>query len=73
MGREGGGYNALPFCFCPLIVFGIIFDALANCFSTNRTNITILIIVNDGWDLAISANMFLGRITRRMTSGYDRF
>ena len=57
--------NALPFCFGPLTVFNIIFDALADCLSTDRTNVSILIIVNDGWDLRTSANLFLGRITRR--------
>ena len=71
MGREGR-CNALPFCFCPLTVFGIIFDALAKCLSTDRANVSILIIVNDGWDLAISANIFLVRITRTLMSGYDR-
>ena len=69
---ESGRCNALPFCFCPLTVFSIIFDALTNCFSTDRTNVSILIIVNDGWDLGISTNMFLGRITRTLMSGYDR-
>ena len=63
----------MPFCFCPLMAFGLVFDALAKCFSTNRTNISVLVIVNDGWDLGISANMFLGRITRTLTSGYDKF
>ena len=56
----------MPFCFCPLTVFGLVFDALAKCLSTNRTNISVLIIINDGWDLGISANMFLGRITRTL-------
>ena len=63
----------MPFCFCPLTVFGLVFDALAKCLSTNRTNISVLIIVNDGWDLGISANVFLGRITRTFRSEYDRF
>ena len=65
MGKEGR-CSALPFCFCPLTVFGIIFDAIANCLSTSRTNISVLIIVNDGWDLGISANFLLGRITRKL-------
>ena len=69
---EGGSCNALPFCFCPFTDFSVIFDALANCLSTDRTNVSILIIVNDGWDLGISANMFLGSITRTLMSGYDR-
>ena len=62
----------MPFCFCPLTVFGIIFDALAKCLSTNRTNVSVLIIVNNGWDLGLSTNMFLARITRTLISRYDR-
>ena len=62
----------MPFCFCPLTVFSIIFDLLANCLSTNCTNFPVLIIVNDGWDLGISANLFLGRITRTLISRNDR-
>jgi hypothetical protein len=58
----------LPFCFCPLAVFGIIFDALANCLSTDRTNVSVLIMVNDGWDLGTSASFFLGRITKTLMS-----
>ena len=69
---EEGRCNALPFCFCPLTVFGFFFDALTNCLSTDRTNVSVLIIVNNGWDLGISANMFLGRITKTLMSGYDR-
>ena len=61
----------MPFCFCPLTVFSIFFDALADCLSTDRTNVSVLIIVNNGWDLGISANMFLGRITKTSMSGYD--
>ena len=53
----------MPFGFDPFTVFSIIFDALADCLSTDRTNFSILIIVNDGWDFGISANLFLGRIT----------
>ena len=56
-----------------MTVFGLVFDALAKCLSTNCTNISVLIIVNDGWDLGISTNMFLCRITRTLMSGYDRF
>ena len=56
-----------------MTIFGLVFDALTKCLSTNRTNISVLIIINDGWDLGISANMFLGRITRTLMSGYDRF
>jgi hypothetical protein len=63
----------LPFCFCPLTVFSIVFDALASCFSTDRTNVSVFIIINDGWDLGISANVFLGRITRTLMSGNKRF
>ena len=63
----------MPFRFCPLIVFGIIFNALTNCLSTDSTNVSVLVIVNDGWDLGISARMSLGRITRTLMSGYDRF
>jgi hypothetical protein len=63
----------LPFCFCPLTVFSVNFNALTNCLSTDRTNVSVLIIVDDGWDLGISANLFLGRITRTFMSGYDRF
>ena len=70
--REGGRCNVLPFCFCPLTVFDIIFDALAKCLSTNRTNVSVLIIVNNGWDLGPSANKFLARITRTLISRYDR-
>ena len=69
---EGGRCNAMPFCFCPLTVFSIFFDALADCLSTDRTNVSVLIIVNNGWDLGISANSFLGRITKTLMSGYDR-
>jgi hypothetical protein len=69
---KGGRCNALPFCFCPLTVFSIIFDALANCLGTDRTNVSVLIIVNDGWDLGISANMFLSRITTTLISENDR-
>ena len=69
---EGGRCNALPFCFCPLTVFSIIFDTLANCLSTDRTNVSVFIVVNDGWDLGISANLLLGWITRILMSGYDR-
>ena len=61
----------MPFCFCPFTVFGFFFDTFAKCLSTDRTNVSILVIVNDGWDLGISTNMFLGRITR-LTLGYDR-
>ena len=31
-----------------------------------------MIIVNDGWDLGISTNLSLARITRTLMSGYDR-
>ena len=68
-----GKWNALPFRFCPLIVFGIIFNALTNCLSTDRTNVSVLVIVNDGWDLGISANFSLGRKTITLMSGYDSF
>ena len=69
---KGGRCNALPFCFCPLTVFSIIFDALANSLSADRTNVSVLIIVNDGWDLRISSNLLLGSITRILMSRYDR-
>ena len=62
----------MPFCLCPLTVFGNIFDALTKCLSTNRTNVSAGIIVNNGWDLGISANMFLARIARTLMSRYDR-
>ena len=62
----------MPFCFCPLTVFSIIFDSLANCLSTDRPNVSVLIIINDGWDLGISAYLFLGRITRTLMSEYGR-
>ena len=62
----------MPFCFCPFTVFGFFFDTFAKCLSTDCTNVSILVIVNDGWDLGISANMFLGRVTRTLMSGYDR-
>ena len=62
----------MPFCLCPLTIFGIIFDALAKCLSTDRANVSVVIIVNNGWDLGISANTFLGRIARMLMSRYDR-
>ena len=61
----------MPFCFCPLTVFSIFFDALANCLCAYRTNVSVLIIVNDSWDLRISTNLFLGRIARTLMSGID--
>ena len=70
--RRGGRCNALPFCFCPLFFFSVIFNALTSCLSTDCTNFPVLIIVNDGWDLSISVNTFLARITRRLMSGNDR-
>ena len=62
----------MPFCLCPLAVFGFFFNALANCLSPHGTNISTLVIINDGWDLEISANMFLGRVARKLMSGCNR-
>ena len=55
-----------------MTVFDFIFDALAKCFGTDRTNVSILIIVNDGWDLGIRTSMSLGRITGTLMSEYDK-
>ena len=56
-----------------MTVFSFIFDAFHNCLCTDRTDASVLIIVNDGWDLRITAKFFLGRITSRLLmSKYKR-